>query len=120
MCDRAQGIPSPLRSGAVQARSRIEAIGAMGARHVESGFMTSDTPVKLSAEERAERAERMAREGAKAMADHQAAIRALDERTVRLRALRLAKEAQEAKEAKVAKVAKPTKPAPKRARAAKA
>lgn len=79
--------------------------------------MTSDTPVKLSAEERAERAERMAREGAKAMADHQASIRAMDERTVRLRALRLAKEAQEVKEVEAAQAAKT---APKRKRAAKA
>lgn len=79
--------------------------------------MTSDIPVKLTSEERAERAERMAREGAKAMADHQALIRAVDERTLRLRALRIAKEEQEAKEAEAARAAKP---APKRKRAAKA
>ena len=60
--------------------------------------MTSETPLKPSAEERAERAERMAREGAKAMADHHAALRAIDERTIRLRALRLAKEAEEVRE----------------------
>jgi hypothetical protein len=46
--------------------------------------------------ERAERAERMAREGAQAMAEHHAAIKAVDERTVRLRSLRLAKEAADA------------------------
>lgn len=69
--------------------------------------MTSDTPVKTSAEERAERAERMARDGAQAMADHQAAIRAMDERTVRLRALRLAKEAEQAAEKKAQAAAKP-------------
>lgn len=76
--------------------------------------MNSDSPVKTSSEERAERAERMQREGAQAMADHKAAIRAIDERTVKLRALRLAKEAEEA----TAKAAE--KPAPKRKRAAKA
>lgn len=75
--------------------------------------MTIETPVKTSSEERAERAERMAREGAKAMADHQAAIRARDERTVKLRALRLAKEAAEAEQA-----AKPAAAKPKRKRAA--
>ena len=58
--------------------------------------------------ERAERAERMHREGAQAMAEHHAAIKALDERTVRLRSLRLAREAADAeikaaeKEAKAA------------------
>lgn len=87
---------------------------AAGTRHAESRFMTSETPVKTSAEERAERAERLAREGAQAMADHKAAIRAMDERTVRLRALRLAKEAEEA-EARRAQA-----PAPKRKRTAKA
>ncbi|MBP1182529.1 hypothetical protein [Methylobacterium sp. PvR107] len=46
--------------------------------------------------ERAERAERMAREGAQAMAEHHAAIKAVDERTLRLRSLRLAKEAADA------------------------
>lgn len=76
--------------------------------------MTSDSPVKTSAEERAERAERMAREGAQAMADHQAAIKAVDDRTVKLRALRRAKEEQDA----AAKESAP--PAPKRKRAVKA
>lgn len=58
--------------------------------------------------ERAERAERMQREGAQAMAEHHAAIKALDERTVRLRSMRLAREAADAeikaaeKEAKAA------------------
>ena len=83
-------------------------------RRVERESMTSENPVKTSAEERAERAERMAREGAQAMADHKAAIRAVDERTVKLRALRLAKEAEEA----AAEAAE--KPAPKRKRKAKA
>jgi len=46
--------------------------------------------------ERAERAERMAREGAQAMAEHHASIKAIDERTLKLRSLRLAKEAAEA------------------------
>lgn len=83
--------------------------------------MTSESPVKTSAEERAERAERMQREGAQAMADHKAAIRAIDERTVKLRALRLAKEAEEAEEAAAKAAAKvAAKPAPKRKRAAKA
>ncbi len=75
--------------------------------------MIVEIPVKSAAEERAERAERMAREGAQAMADHHAAIRSVDERTVRLRALRLAKEAEEV-------AARKTKPAaPSRKRAAK-
>ena len=46
--------------------------------------------------ERAERAERMAREGAQAMAEHHASIKAIDERTLKLRSLRLAKEAADA------------------------
>ncbi|AYO85678.1 MULTISPECIES: hypothetical protein [Methylobacterium] len=53
--------------------------------------------------ERAERAERMAREGAQAMAEHHASIKAIDERTLKLRSLRLAKEAAEA-ETKAAEV----------------
>lgn len=77
--------------------------------------MIVEIPVKSAAEERAERSERMAREGAQAMADHQAAIRAVDERTVRLRALRLAREAEEA----AARRAKPATPARKRAVKAK-
>ncbi|XYD10627.1 hypothetical protein R1A27_09265 [Methylobacterium sp. NMS12] len=70
--------------------------------------------------ERAERAERMAREGAQAMAEHHAAIKAMDERTVRLRSLRLAKEAADAqakaaeKEAKAAAKSSAKKAAPKK------
>ncbi len=64
--------------------------------------MSDDLEARIRAEARAARAERMAREGAQAMADHKAAVRAVDERTNRLRALRLAKEAQEAKEASAA------------------
>ena len=56
--------------------------------------------------ERAERAERMAREGAQAMAEHHAAIKAVDERTVRLRSLRLAKEAADAQTKAAEKEAK--------------
>ncbi|MGH1569341.1 hypothetical protein ACRAWG_00120 [Methylobacterium sp. P31] len=56
--------------------------------------------------ERAERAERMAREGAQAMAEHHAAIKAMDERTVRLRSLRLAKEAADAQAKAAEKEAK--------------
>jgi hypothetical protein len=56
--------------------------------------------------ERAERAERMAREGAQAMAEHHAAIKAVDERTLRLRSLRLAKEAAEAQTKAAEKAAK--------------
>ncbi len=52
----------------------------------------------------------MAKEGAQAMAEHLASVKAVDERTVRLRALRLAKEAADAE----AKAAAP--PAPKRKR----
>ena len=65
--------------------------------------------------ERAERAERMQREGAQAMAEHHAAIKALDERTVRLRSLRLAREAADA-EIKAAEME--TKAAEKEAKAA--
>ena len=75
--------------------------------------MTDDPTTKTRAEDRAERAERMARDGAQAMADHKAAIKAVDERTARLRALRLAKEAEEA-----ARAPEPA-PKPKRKRAAK-
>ncbi|KAA0122623.1 hypothetical protein SAMN02799622_01871 [Methylobacterium sp. UNC378MF] len=56
--------------------------------------------------ERAERAERMAREGAQAMAEHHAAIKAVDERTVRLRSMRLAKEAADAQTKAAEKEAK--------------
>lgn len=56
--------------------------------------------------ERAERAERMHREGAQAMAEHHAAIKALDERTVRLRSLRLAREAADAETKAAEKEAK--------------
>ena len=56
--------------------------------------------------ERAERAERMAREGAQAMAEHHAAIKAIDERTGRLRSLRLAKEAADAQAKAAEKEAK--------------
>ncbi|GEP06993.1 hypothetical protein [Methylobacterium oxalidis] len=58
--------------------------------------MSEDTDVRTKAEERAERAQRMAKEGAQAMAEHLAAIKAVDERTAKLRALRLAKEAADA------------------------
>ena len=75
--------------------------------------MNEDVTAKIRAEERAERAERMAREGAQAMAEHVAAVKAVDDRTVRLKALRLAKEAEDA----AAKAAAPP-PAPKRKRAA--
>ncbi|GJE46524.1 hypothetical protein AEGHOMDF_5730 [Methylobacterium soli] len=51
----------------------------------------------------------MAKEGAEAMAEHHAQAKAMDERTVRLRALRLAKEAADAE----AKAAAPP-PAPKK------
>ncbi|KQT57116.1 hypothetical protein ASG52_03355 [Methylobacterium sp. Leaf456] len=73
--------------------------------------MSDDTDAKTRAAERAERSERMAREGAQAMAEHLASVKAVDERTVRLRALRLAKEAEEA----AAKAAEPP-PPPKRSR----
>jgi hypothetical protein len=73
--------------------------------------MSDETDARTRSEERAERAERMAKEGAQAMAEHLAAVKAVDERTVKLRALRLAKEAAEAE----AKAAAPP-PAPKRKR----
>ncbi|KQP82572.1 MULTISPECIES: hypothetical protein [unclassified Methylobacterium] len=63
--------------------------------------MSDETDARTRSEERAERAERMAKEGAQAMAEHIASVKAVDERTVKLRALRLAKEAAEA-EAKAA------------------
>ncbi|WP_336486679.1 hypothetical protein [Methylobacterium nigriterrae] len=62
----------------------------------ERTTMSQDSDTRARAEERAERAERMAKEGAQAMAEHLAAIKAVDERTARLRALRLAKEAADA------------------------
>ena len=61
--------------------------------------MSQDNDAQIRAAERAERAERMAKEGAQAMAEHLASIKAVDERTVRLRALRLAKEAADAEQA---------------------
>lgn len=69
--------------------------------------MSQDAEAQTRAVERAERADRMAKEGAQAMAEHHASIRAMDERTVRLRALRLAKEAadQETKAAEAAAAA---------------
>ncbi|GEP11740.1 hypothetical protein [Methylobacterium gnaphalii] len=76
---------------------------------------TEDPTAKIRTEDRAERAERLARDGAQAMADHVAQIKAVDERTVRLRALRLAKEAEEA-----ARTPDPVPPKPKRKRAVKA
>ncbi|GLS43085.1 hypothetical protein [Methylobacterium brachythecii] len=76
---------------------------------------TEDPTAKIPTEDRAERAQRLARDGAQAMADHVAQIKAVDERTVRLRALRLAKEAEEAA------LAPPPAPAkPKRKRTVKA
>ena len=77
--------------------------------------MSDETDARTRSEERAERAERMAKEGAQAMAEHLASVKAVDERTVKLRALRLAKEAAEAE----AKAATPP-PAPKRKRSVKA
>ena len=65
----------------------------------ENAARDAEAEAKTRAEnriERAERAERMAREGAQAMAEHHAAIKAVDERTVRLRSLRLAREAADA------------------------
>ncbi len=61
---------------------------------------------------RFEKAQKLAREGEKAMADYQAAGRAADAKIARLRALRLAKEAAD-KEAAPAPVAK-KKPKPKK------
>lgn len=78
--------------------------------------MSEDLEARVRAEARAARAERMARDGAQAMADHKAAVRVVDERTNRLRALRLAKEAEDAKEAEAAKVAEAAAPRPTRKR----
>ncbi|WP_430910505.1 hypothetical protein [Methylobacterium sp. sgz302541] len=75
--------------------------------------MSQDADAQTRAAERAERADRMAKEGAQAMAEHHAALRAIDERTVRLRALRLAKEAAE-EEAKALKAAEAAAAAPKK------
>ena|SRR5581483_10565293 len=72
-------------------------------------------PTKDEAQARAEasfrRKEAQAREGKQAMAEYEAAGRAMREKTAKLRALRLAKEAAEAEAAKNA----PPKPAPKSA-----
>jgi hypothetical protein len=53
---------------------------------------------RVQAEAKFKRKEAQAREGAKAMADYEAASRAIIEKTARLRALRLAKEAAEAQD----------------------
>ena len=75
----------------------------------ENATRDAEAEAKTRAEnriERAERAERMAREGAQAMAEHHAAIKAVDERTLKLRALRLAKEEAEAQTKAAEKQAK--------------
>ncbi len=75
----------------------------------ENATRDAEAEAKTRAEnraERAERAERMAREGAQAMAEHHAALKAVDERTVRLRSLRLAKEAADAQTQAAEKAAK--------------
>jgi hypothetical protein len=51
---------------------------------------------RVQAEAKFKRKEAQAREGAKAMADYEAASRAIIEKTARLKALRLAKEAADA------------------------
>lgn len=71
--------------------------------------MSDETDARTRSEERAERAERMAKEGAEAMAEHLASVKAVDERTVKLRALRLAKEAADAEAAAAAAAAAPPK-----------
>jgi hypothetical protein len=75
----------------------------------ENATRDAEAEAKTRAEnriERAERAERMAREGAQAMAEHHAAIKAVDERTLKLRALRLAKEEADAQTKAAEKQAK--------------
>ena len=52
---------------------------------------------RIQAEAKFKRKEAQALEGAKAMADYEAASRAVIEKTARLKALRLAKEAAEAR-----------------------
>jgi len=52
---------------------------------------------RIRAEAKFKRKEAQARAGAKAMADYEAASRAIIERTARLKALRLAKETTEAR-----------------------
>ena len=66
-------------------------------------------PPSAQAGIRFEKAQKLAREGEKAMADYQAAGRAADAKIARLKALRLAKEAAD-KDAAPAPVAKPKKP----------
>lgn len=56
---------------------------------------------RVQAEAKFKRKEAQAREGAKAMADYEAASRAIIEKTARLKALRLAKEAAEAQSERV-------------------
>jgi hypothetical protein len=57
---------------------------------------------RVQAEAKFKRKEAQAQAGAKAMADYEAANRAVTERTARLKALRLAKEATEARGAPAA------------------
>ncbi|GGK41754.1 hypothetical protein [Salinarimonas ramus] len=66
---------------------------------------TSEETKRLRAEAQAARE----RDTQQAWIDHENEVRAVEERTARLRALRLAKEAEEAK-AKAAEPAKPAKP----------
>lgn len=64
--------------------------------------------------EKAEKAQKAAREGEQAMAEYVAAARALDEKTLRLKSLRLAKEAADAADAKAQPKQEAKRPARKR------
>jgi hypothetical protein len=61
--------------------------------------MSTSDEARNRAEASFKKKEQQAREGAKAMADYEAAGRALEKKTARLRALRLAKEAADAQAA---------------------
>jgi hypothetical protein len=69
----------------------------LGEREVILGPKLDKEETRIQAEAKFKRKEAQALEGAKAMADYEAASRAVIEKTARLKALRLAKEAAEAR-----------------------
>ena len=69
----------------------------LGEREVILPRRSNKEETRIQAEAKFKRKEAQAQAGAKAMADYEAASRAIIERTARLKALRLAKEATEAR-----------------------
>jgi hypothetical protein len=68
-----------------------------GEREVILSRRSNKEETRIQAEAKFKRKEAQAQAGAKALADYEAASRAIIERTARLKALRLAKEATEAR-----------------------